>query len=194
MNNEYINDLRKNVKKELTKERYRHTLGVAYTASSLAMKYGINVEKAYIAGLLHDCAKCLSDDDKLHECRRYGIEVTAVEEAGPYLLHSKLGAYYAKNKYHITDPSICNAILHHTTGKPHMSMLEKIIFIADYIEPHRDKAPNLTHLRKLAFEDTDKAVYEIIRDTLQYLEKTKQTIDETSIHTYKYYEKIVTNK
>lgn len=81
MDNSYIEDLRKQVKKALKEDkmRYRHTLGVADTSACLAMRYGVDMQKAYIAGLLHDCAKCVPDTVKLEECNRYGIEVTEFE-------------------------------------------------------------------------------------------------------------------
>ena len=136
MNNGYIEDLRKQVKKALKEDkmRYRHTLGVADTSACLAMRYGVDMQKAYIAGLLHDCAKCVPDTVKLEECNRYGIEVTEFEKNSLYLLHAKLGAYYAKELYHIEDASICSAIYWHTTGHAGMTKLEEIVYIADYIE------------------------------------------------------------
>lgn len=119
MDNSYIEDLRKQVKKALKEDkmRYRHTLGVADTSACLAMRYGENMQKAYIAGLLHDCAKCVPDTVKLEECNRYGIEVTEFEKNSLYLLHAKLGAYYAKELYHIEDAVHlqCNLLAHNGT-------------------------------------------------------------------------------
>jgi predicted HD superfamily hydrolase involved in NAD metabolism len=190
MNNQYIEDLRKQVKKALKEDkmRYRHTLGVADTAACLAMRYNIDMERAYIAGLLHDCAKCVPDDVKIKECKKYGISVTESEKKSPYLLHAKLGAYYAKNLYGIKDDEICSAVCWHTTGHANMTRLEEIIYIADYIEPYRNKADNLAHIRELAFTDISMAVYEVTRDTLSYLEKKGGSIDQKTQETFNYYE------
>lgn len=88
-----------------------------------------------------------------------------------YLLHAKLGAYYAKELYHIEDASICSAIYWHTTGHAGMTKLEEIVYIADYIEPYRNHAQNLDTIRQLAFMDLERAIYQVTKDTLAYLEK-----------------------
>lgn len=193
MDNIYIEELRKKVKKALKddKPRFRHTLGVANTAACLAMRYNENIEKAYISGLLHDCAKCVPDNIKISECQKYSIEITPVEYKSPYLLHAKLGAYYAKSIYNINDDDICNSIACHTTGKPYMSLLEKIIFLADYIEPYRNKASDLDKIRALAFVDIDEAVYEVLKDTVEYLKNKNANIDTTTIETYNYYKNLL---
>ena len=189
-----INDFEetiKNVKKVQTKQRYNHTIGVAYTAASLAMKYEISIEQAFSAGILHDCAKCISDQKLLEKCEKYSIIISDFERINPYLLHSKLGAFYASSKYEIKDQDVLNAIIYHTTGRSNMSMLEKIIFVADYIEPGRFKASNLAEIRKIAFEDIDRTVFIILKDTIDYLTKMNLPIEVTSIETFHYYEKLV---
>lgn len=191
---EYYKKLRKKVKDVMTKSRYEHTLGVEFTAASLAMRYEIDIDKAEIAGLLHDCAKCIDDEDKLDECKKYKIELTDVEKRNPFLIHSKLGAVYANKLYGIDDEEIISAIRFHTTGKPDMTMLEKIIFIADYIEPGRDKAPNLQEIRKMSFMDIDEAMYMVLKDTLAYLESGEGEKDEMTKETFLYYKNIHDNK
>lgn len=195
---EAFRKIRKSLKKKLTKTRYEHTLGVEYTSASLAMCYGMDLLKAELAGLLHDCAKqeALTGKDMLELCRKYNISVTPVEEADPYLLHGKLGAYFCEHEYGITDEEILSSIRFHTTGRPGMTLLEKIIYVADYIEPQRDKAPRLDKLRRLAFFDLDEAVYQITKDTLEYLENGtgRQNIDDTTRKTYEYYKEIHENK
>ena len=116
------------------------------------------------------------------------------EIANPFLLHAKLGAYVARKKYHVTDEDILSAIQYHTTGRTNMSMLEKIVFVADYIEPNRYKAKNLAEIRKMSFADIDEAVYMILRDTLAYLKSNPKTIDTTTNDAYKYYKEIHDNK
>lgn len=180
--------LQKHMKEELTEDRYEHTIGVMYTAESLAMRYGVDMEKAAVAGLLHDCAKCIPNQQKLKLCKKHHIEVSELEKKNPSLLHAKLGAYLAKKCYGIDDEEILSAIRWHTTGKPEMSMLEIIIYMADYIEPNRDKAPNLKEIRKLCFVNIEEAFYEVLESTLAYLkEGSSDAIDSMTRKTYEFY-------
>lgn len=182
-----MEDLRKAMKKVQDDDRYEHTLGVAYTAACMASLYNVDTRKALVAGLLHDCAKCIDSDKKLSLCKKYGIKVSDLEKRNPSLLHAKLGAKLAKEKYGEDDEDILNAIANHTTGRAGMSMLEKIIFIADYMEPGRNKAPDLHEVRKLAFSDIDKALVKILQDTLIYLEKKGEEIDPATKATLDFY-------
>lgn len=184
-------EIKKELEKELKPSRYRHTLGVVESAGILAEKYGADTLKAQYAALLHDCAKSISDEEKIRLCRKYKLPVSDAELKNPSLLHAKCGAIYARHKYHIKDADILHAIYVHTTGCPDMSLLDKIIYTADYIEPGRDKAPNLDRIRRLALEDLDRAVYEIARDTLQYLKDTNTELDETTVAVYNYYKKLI---
>ena len=185
-----IKKIRKSLAKTLDEDRYIHTIGVAYTATSLAMRYGASIENAELAGLLHDCAKCMDDDKKLAICEKYNIPVTDVEKRNPFLLHAKIGSFLAMKTYKVHDTDVINAILNHTTGRPGMSLLEKIIFVADYIEPNRKKAPNLAEIRQMAFVDLDSAVVRILKDTLDYLESTPGEIDVMTQNTYEFYNEL----
>ena len=188
---EQLREYRKILKKVLSKSRYEHVLGVEFTSASLAMRYGASVQQAQLAGLMHDCAKYLSEEELLEECDRYKISVTEAEKRSPYLLHGKVGACYCKIRYEIEDPEILSAIIYHTTGKPAMSILEKIVYVADYIEPKRDKAPNLELIRRMAFIDLDEAIYLITRDILAYLkEDGSNSIDGLTKETFDYYKRI----
>lgn len=182
-----LTQMQKKLQKKLTQERYQHTLGVMYTCAALAMRYDCDVEKALVAGLLHDCAKCMPNEKKLKICKKHNIEVTRAEQDNPFLLHAKVGAFLARDKYGVEDEDILNAIRYHTTGTTNMTLLEKITYIADYIEPWRNKAPNLDTVRSLAFVDIDKALYVIFRDTLQYLQHTGNEIDQTTRIAYEFY-------
>ena len=183
-----ISKMEKALKKELDTSRYRHTLGVMYTAAALAMRYGADLQKAQVAGLLHDCAKCIPNDRKLKLCDKYHLPVSRVEHNSPFLLHAKLGAYLAKKEYGVTDEEILSAINWHTTGRPDMTLLEKIIFVADYIEPMRSKAPNLAQIRQMAFIDLDQAVFMTLRDTLEYLKNDGSSeLDEMTAEAYHFY-------
>lgn len=179
------------MEEKLGHHRYIHSVGVAGTAVSLAMKYGENIYKAQIAGILHDCAKCYDDEELVRLCRKKEIEVTDFEEKHGFLLHAKYGAYLAENKYGIRDEDILNAIRWHTTGRVGMSLLEKIVFISDYIEPTRNKAEDLSSIRYEAFNgnDIDKVLLMIMRDTIKYLNASDNSIDKTTISAYEFYEK-----
>jgi len=182
-----IKKLTKEMEKIQDKKRYQHSIGVAYTAISLAMRYEVDLKDAQIAGLLHDCAKCISDDKKFALCKKYNVSLTEFEKKNPFLIHAKLGGCLAAKKYGITNPDIIAAIEHHTTGRPNMSTLEKIIFIADYIEPWRKPLPQLDAIRKMAFVDLDKTMCMILKSVLDYLETTGREIDETTQITYDFY-------
>lgn len=184
---ERITEIRKHLKKKLNPMRYEHTLGVSYTCMALAMRYSANLDQAEMAGLLHDCAKRYDDATIICKCQEHGIELTEGELRAPAVIHAKLGAWMAEHKYGITDPEVLSAIACHTTGKPAMSLLDKILYVADYIEPRRDKAPNLPKLRRLAFEDLDEALYQILDSTRNYLKETGTAEDDTTEQTWEYY-------
>ncbi|NMB43950.1 MAG: HD domain-containing protein [Clostridiales bacterium] len=181
--------LQNKVKEKLTNDRFIHTIGVQSTSFCLALTYGADYNNANYAGLLHDYAKCMTDVELLRLSKEFNLEISRVEEENPYLLHSKLGAYYAKHEFNIEDEDILNAITYHTTGRPGMSLLEKIVFVADYIEPNRrDQVnPNLKRIRQLAFKDIDLAVVDILKSTLDYLGNDESKIDTLTIDTYNYY-------
>jgi predicted HD superfamily hydrolase involved in NAD metabolism len=184
-------EMKERLKKKLTPKRFEHSLGVEYVAGCLAMVYDIDVERALVAGLLHDCAKCIPAKEKIRKCEKNKLSVSDVERANPELLHAKLGAFYAHKKYDICDKEILSAIECHTTGKPAMTTLEKIIFVADYIEPNRRKLPEIEEIRHEAFSDIDICVEHILRSTLTYLKDQKAaSTDDLSVATYDYYKKL----
>ncbi len=182
-----LRKMEKKLAKALDEERYAHTMGVMYTSAALAMAHGEDLQDALVAGLLHDCAKCIPNKKKLKMCDRHQIPITDFERSHPFLIHARLGAFLARKKYGVTDNHILSAIVYHTTGKPKMTTLEKIVYIADYIEPMRDKAPRLPFIRQLAFQDLDECMYEILKDSLEYLEKNPQDLDVTTKEAFHYY-------
>ncbi len=188
---EELKKIKKDLKKELDKNRYQHTLGVMYTASCLAMRYSGDIQQAMLAGLLHDCAKCIPAEWQIHLCEKNRIHMRDVELKNPHLLHAKLGALLAKSQYGIKDKTVLHAIEAHTTGMPNMGLLDKIIFVADYIEPHRDKAPDLAEVRKLAFDDINEAVLRILYDTIHYLDQRRGAVDPVTYDTYEFYRKLL---
>lgn len=171
MDREYFDRIRKKLQKNLSANRYEHTLGVAYTSACLAMRYGADVEKAELAGLLHDCAKEFREKELLKMGEERGHRFTDAELRAPQVLHAVVGPYVAREKYGVEDPEILDAIRWHTTGHGSMTLLEKIVFTADYIEPNRYKADDLPEMRALAFRDLTYCVYRITEDTLDYLDR-----------------------
>ncbi|MDE6601881.1 MAG: bis(5'-nucleosyl)-tetraphosphatase (symmetrical) YqeK [Lachnospiraceae bacterium] len=185
-----LEKLRRAMEKELSTGRYTHTLGVAYTAAALAMAHNEDMEKAMKAGLLHDCAKSMHGSELVAICEKAYLNVTAVERSNPTaLLHAKVGAYLAERKYGVTDEDILNAIRYHTTGRPNMSRLEKMVYIADYIEPGRKQNRDLDLIRRLAYQDLDSTMEKILSDTLAYLRTTEGQIDDMTNRTYQYYKR-----
>lgn len=182
-----IKKIRTSISKKLDEKRFEHSLGVAFTAANLAAIYGENPKDAEIAGLLHDCAKCILDDKKVALCMKHHIPISDLELKTPYLLHAKVGGFLAMNKYQITDKNIINAIIYHTTGRPNMSLLEKIIYVSDFIEPSRKNLANMTEIRQLAFTDLDQALLLILEDTLQYLNSTVEEMDPLTQKTFDFY-------
>ena len=184
----FIYSLYAEMNKKLKHHRFIHSAAVAGTAASLAMKYGEDCSKAVVAGILHDCAKCYDDDELVELCLKNDIPVSGFEKDHGFILHAKYGAYLAKNKYGIDDEDILNAIRWHTTGHEDMTLLEKIIFVSDYIEPLRNKAQNLDKIRNAAFneDDIDICVVMIMHDTIEYLKRSRYDIDTVTKAAYDY--------
>ena len=175
----------------LSPHRYAHTLGVMHTACALSMAHSYPMTRAQIAGLLHDCAKYLSNDQLIEIAKKRGLSISPGEEKAPQLLHAKVGALFAEEIYGVQDPAVLRAIRLHTTGSPAMGLLDKIIFVADYIEPGRDRAPHLSDIRQLAFYDLDLAVTLILEDTIAFLEASGAEIDISSRQTLDSYRDII---
>lgn len=173
----------------LPRKRYLHTVAVAHLSAAYAASLGLAPEKALLAGLLHDCAKAHTDEELLLECENHAIPVTEAERRNGALLHAKLGAYYAEHNYFITDKEILSAIRYHTTGRPGMTEYEKIVFLADYLEPFRTQTttPRLDEIRRTAFFDIDKAVFYALQNTVDYLTAKGQEMDQITIETYNEY-------
>ena len=185
--NDRVPMIRKKLKEKLKPSRYEHTLSVSFTCMALAMRYGYPLDKAELAGLLHDCAKRYDDQTILELCEKHGIEVTPAERLALPVLHAKYGAWMAEHRFDVQDREILDAIACHTTGKPDMGLLDKILFVADFIEPRRNQAENLPDMRRLAFIDLDEALFQILEGMLAYLEREGQYIYSMSQETYQYY-------
>lgn len=148
--------LRRQVIPMLSSQRIAHTAGCEHEAVQMAKLWGEDPEKAAVAGILHDSTKNLSYEEQLILCDKYGIILDNAQRENPKLLHAITGAALAKDRFGVSE-EISQAIRWHTTGKPDMTTLEKIIYLADYIEPTRD-FEGVEQLRELAYEDLDKAL------------------------------------
>jgi predicted HD superfamily hydrolase involved in NAD metabolism len=153
---------------QLSPKRLEHSLGVSKAAAKLAERYGADAGKARLAGLLHDCARVMPSNILLQVAEASGIVVNDVEQREPMLLHAPVGAVIAARDYGVDDPEVLGAIRWHTTGGPHMTLLEEIVFLADYIEPRRT-FPGVDRLRKLAKVSLDEALLSSYDQTLKHL-------------------------
>lgn len=148
--------------------RYVHSLGVMKEAVKLSHIFQCDEEKAAVAGLLHDCGKFQDKDELLKKAYDFGIIQKDACTVFSELIHGALGAEIAKKEFNITDEDILNAIRYHTTGKENMTLLEKIVYISDYIEPGRD-FPGVDEIRRLAYENLDLAILKAMDNTLKYI-------------------------
>lgn len=163
----------------LNHRRIPHVLGTEQEAIRLAERYGADVEKARRAALLHDCTKKLEMDEQLALCRRYGIELDELEQTALKLLHAKTGAAVARDVFGV-DNEIYSAILWHTTGRAGMTLLEKIIYLADYIEPSRD-FPGVEDLRKMCYEDLDKGLLMGLEMTVEEMQSMGNPVHHATL-------------
>ncbi len=181
-------EIKAEIKTLIKPTRYEHTKGVIKTAKHLAEIYGADEKQVKLAALLHDCAKYMSDDEKIRLCGKYGVDISAAEMKNPGLLHAKCGAIVARHKFKVKDSEVLHAVAVHTTGVPGMNLLDQIIFVSDYIEPGRCEAPHLDKLREIAVKDLDQTTYIILRDTVKYLNsRHDQVMDPMTERAYEYY-------
>jgi len=180
--------------KDLKESRLMHTFGVIDTASTLAKAYQADIKKCEKAALLHDCAKYMPLDEMIAICERNFVEISDLEKKKDSLLHAKAGACLAYEKYGIKDKEILDAIKYHTTGRPDMSLIEKIIFVSDYIEPGRNFSEKLPMYRMIAMADINLVCMNILKDTLDYLESINAEIDPLTKETYAFYKDLIKNR
>lgn len=178
-----IETYRKYVRGHLSEKRYIHSENVAKTAYALAKKYSADEKKAYIAGLVHDVTKDLGEEEQLQILSRFDIILTAEEKRMPKTYHAQTGALCAYTKLGIKDVEIISAIRYHTTGKAQMSLLDKIIYLADYISEDRT-FPEAQQLREIAQNSLDAAVLQGLRFTIQDLLENQKPIHRDTIAAY----------
>ncbi|WP_313524729.1 nicotinate-nucleotide adenylyltransferase [Anaerotignum sp.] len=173
----------------LSIKRYIHTMGVADEAERLAEIYGTqgDKQKARVAGLLHDCAKDFPIEVRDRFCKEYKVPVDEYMKKITDLIHPFLGAEVARRDYLVSDEEILGAIRFHTTGRANMTLLEKIIYIADYIEPNREKFDGIEEARRLAYLDLDMAMKYILEQTIEYVKSRGREVHPFSIEALEYY-------
>lgn len=168
--------LQKDVEDQMTAYRFKHTLGVVETAKDLAVIYGVDSDKVTIAALFHDIAKEFTSTKKRAFCTEHNIYVDDFLKTNIHLMHGNIAAYIAKEDYDIEDVDILNAILNHTLGSHNMSELEKVIYIADIIEPNRKNHLELDKLRRVAYMDLNKAMLFALNYNIDYLTATNKEV------------------
>lgn len=156
------------LKQNLSKKRLKHSIGVSDTARMLALHYGCDPDKAELAGLLHDCAREKTMAELIQYVRAEGIEPDEMSMSMRELLHGPAAVYICRKTFNINDEEVLSAIRYHTIGKVNMTLLEKIIFLADYIEPSRD-FKGVKKLRDLAYSDLDGALLAAFDSTIEYI-------------------------
>ncbi len=161
-----LNEIKKRLADTLSEKRYAHSLGVAEEAKRLAEIYGADADKAYLAGLLHDCAKRIPTDKQLEECTARNVLLDEWAVKCPPVIHGFLGEEMAKSEYGVTDAEVLGAIRRHTVGGKGMTLLEKIVYIADLTEKNRD-FDGVSELRKIVGTDLDGAVELSIRQQIK---------------------------
>ena len=170
----------------LDSERFAHSLSVQKVAQALAQKHKVDFTNASLAGLLHDCARYMGSAQLLKKAEELKMEIHPVERLEPKLLHARLSAYVAEKEFKVKDPEILQAISRHTVGAESMSELDKVIYLADHIEPSRDFL-GVEQVRKLAFEDMNKAIAECATLMLKALLDKKLPIYPPTLLTRNYY-------
>lgn len=186
--------IKERLKKDLTEERYYHTLGTADCAKELAEKYGLDTEKAYLAGLLHDCAKCFTNE-KLLEIINKHLNIDESEMLNYKTLHAPVSAYIAQRDFGIKDEDILSAVRCHTLGKLDMSDFEKIVFLADKIELNTRDKNYCKELREIIKDKNglNKALLRCYKDTIKSLVKRDLKICLKTIEIYNKLQDLVQN-
>ena len=174
------------LKKELDSQRYEHTLGVERMAKNMARIFGEDEERAALAGLLHDCAKCLPLSQMQKAAKH--ADVDPVMKESKALMHSVAGMCMAESVYGCSDPEVLSAIRWHTTGHANMTALEKIIYLADMIEPGRKPYPGLEELREMCMNDLDGAMHMALRMSLEHVISQGKTLHPDTLAALKAYE------
>lgn len=181
----YANEVKKSLSQNPS--RYAHSISVAITAINLGTVYNANLDDCMVGGILHDYCKCVPIDEMIKQCEKENVPLSEEDKKAVGCLHGFLAANVCKKKFGVND-AVYNAIYFHTCGKPNMTILEKVIFVADFIEPLRAFRDTVSHVRKIAWTDIDEAVILSINYTIDFLKKNNSFIHSNTLQTLKYYE------
>ncbi len=161
-------EIEKYLKSKLTPERYTHVLSVRELALDLAKKYGADLRQVNLAVLLHDCAKWMRTSELYETAANHGIQLDEIEHHNPSLVHAPVGAMLAISHFDVDSPEILDAIRIHTTGSGKMTLIDKILYVADFAEPKRNHV-EAHSVREFAYQDLNKAVFEVSRYKIEHL-------------------------
>lgn len=173
-------NIQEKIIKDIGENRFKHSLRVKDTAIKLAKKNNIDTRKVELAAIFHDCAKIPNKDQLLKKANDFNLTLDEYMKENHELIHAHLGAVMAEKLYGINDVEILNAIKYHTTGRENMNMLEKIIYMADYIEPNRN-FPGVEEIREMAFKDINKSLLMAIDRTIIFLIQNKKLLQLDTI-------------
>ena len=173
-------NIRNEIKLTLDKKRFEHSLNVELEAIKLSQIYSSDIEKARVAAIAHDVAKAHSDEELLRMAQSYSLKIDEIEYNFPQLLHGPVAANICSTEFGISDLDVLNDIKYHTTGRKSMSLLEKIIYLSDVIEPGRD-FPGISDIREIALKDIDRALILACNSTLIYITKKNYLIHPLTI-------------
>ena len=181
-----IEKIKRDIKRNISEDRYEHTLRVVDCCLELAKAHGGDLDKTTIAALLHDSAKFASKGRVFRMAKELNLIDDDIYLYNKGIIHASLGAKLASLHYGIKDPDILNAIKYHTTGRAGMSLLEKIIFMGDYIEPSRDFS-GIEEIRELAFKDLDGSLLLALDGNLKFLLDEEKLISKDTLEARNYF-------
>ncbi len=186
-----IEQMKEKLSTMLTEHRYTHSLGVMETAEKMAKIFNVDVKNATVAGLLHDCAKQIDRQVQLKMCKERNIELDEIKKSAPSLVHADLGASVAKTEFGVTDDDVLSAIRYHTLGRENMSDLEKVLFLADIIEPNRRDFEGLYELRDLCYKDLDEAMLYGLTLSIENVERKGRILHKQTLDAAEYFRKLL---
>ncbi len=189
-----LEQMEQKLKGMLTEKRYRHSLGVMETAVEMAEIFGVDTEKARLAGLLHDCAKDVERNKRIPLCKELGVHLDAVKKDQKGLIHADLGAKMVETEFGITDIDIINAVKYHTLGRENMTDLEKILYLADIIEPNRVPFEGIEELRSLCKTNLDCAMLFALDRSIEYIQHRHKKLHSQTLAAQQYFLEICKEK
>ena len=178
-----LNIIKRDLMDALSEKRFAHSVAVANQAVKLAETYGEDVDKALIAGLVHDACKEISKQEQLKIINKFGIILDDIEKTEPNIWHGYAASGYITEKWGITDSEICSAVKYHTCGRGNMTVLEKIIFVADLTSLDRDY-PDSAPIREISYKSLDRAIYECYLYIIPFILKRGGRITQNTLDCY----------